>query len=214
MLGLSLVSFAIFPLHKTIQKPLDLKDIYSCTPNILEYSTTDLDAIKDLNSQLGLTLPLDQIESIAKSIDNIAYYAGMHSRINIEYCDVYTNDHSDDLFTSLRNYLNKNSYYYEYGSINDFINFLNQKFPLLKLGMFDLKFNSVFIRTTFCNAAITQSRFYLAIAPDVSGNIPRRITLITLRLVNNNDSTHVQKGVRNLIETGHYFKEMFACNGR
>ncbi|BDQ04539.1 MAG: hypothetical protein KatS3mg084_0057 [Candidatus Dojkabacteria bacterium] len=214
MLGITLVSFAIFPLQKTVQKTLDLKDLHSCIPHILEYSSNDLDSIQDLNSQLELNLPLDQIQNLAKNIDTIANYVGMYTKINIEYCDIYTTDQSNDLFTELRNYLKTNSYYYEYGSINDFINSLNQNFPLLKLGMFDLKFNSLFIRTTTCNTPITQSRLYLAIAPDVPENTPKRITLITLKLVNNNDSSTIQQGIRNLIETGHYFKEMFTCHGQ
>lgn len=107
-LGLSLLSFAIFPLQNTDQKILNLKELFSCTPNSLEYSTNDLDSIQDLNSQLDLNLPLDQIQNLARNIDNIANYAGMYSRINIEYCDVYTIDKSNDLFTELKNYLNTN----------------------------------------------------------------------------------------------------------
>lgn len=203
--------FAIYPLKIEPRKNLSLNEILFCTPISYKYSYENLtnSQQEEIKNSISTKLPIEQIKNFLGSIDTIAAYVGMKPVLKIDFCDIQGTE--GEILTRITDYLKSYAGYYEYGSLNEFVTSIND-LPFFKITNFEINIGSAFARTKYCNASILNSKLHLFITVESPISSYKRLVLFTVELFPLQIQRIEQKLLKNLIETGNYFKSMLNCN--
>lgn len=205
--------FAIYPLKIGPRKSLSLDEMFSCTTTSARYTYEDLTNQKqeEIKNSIGPKLPITQIKNLLANINGTASYVGMQSSIRIDFCDIQGSE--NEILKKVTDYLKNYGKYYEYGALNEFVARIND-LPFAQVSNFEMNINSAFARTTYCNVSIVESKLHLFLTLDPGISSYKRVVLFTVELLPIENPKIERKVLRNLIETGNFFKTRLNCDGR
>jgi len=212
ILAVSVGYLGFFPVEIATQPDLNLKSLISCNTSTASYGMSDLtqEKVNDLKSKTGPNAPIELIRDFMGSIDSVTQNIGSSPQLNVQYCDVQ--QLSKEVLTKINAELTNQKKYYEFGQFNDFVKSVND-LPFAKLSNVEVKIDSTFARTNYCNSPITKSKMYLFTVVDSGIQNIRRAMMFQINIVESSNAKQWQKFVRNLATSGQYFKSQVNCNG-
>ena len=200
------------PVQFPTQEKLTVTQILNCqsTKETYEYSSFSDEKVKSLTNILGETSPVQIVKDLAGTIDSAAKTGGSKTFINIEYCNVSTT--ISETLDKVNSNLKSKEKYYEYGTIEKFVNDFNQ-LPFAKLTNINVDVQSTFARTKVCNKPVNKSEFYIFTVAGSNASSQTQVALFDIELKSNTSASMTDKFIGNLITSGHYFKANYSCNG-
>lgn len=200
------------PIEYPAQQKLETSDLLNCQTSNKTYTPAQLDQteINKLKTELGEALPVELVKDLANTIESVSNSIGATTEISIDSCD--TNQKSTDVINEINSKLNVRKSFYEYGTLEQFVNNFNQ-LPYAKLTNIQINVASTFARSNICNKAINKTDLYLFTALDSNLSDNSKVILFNIRVKPKTDTSIYEKIMSNIIISGHYFKARFTCNG-
>lgn len=213
LLAVTVGYFGFYPIDYPTQPELNLKSLISCNTTSSHFGMGDLtqDKISDLKSKTGPNAPIELIRDFMNSIDSVTQNIGSSPELNVQYCDVQ--QLSKEVLTKINTELTSKKPYYEFGEFNDFVKSVND-LPFAKLSNIEVKIDSTFARTNYCNSPITKGKLYLFTVVDSNVQNVRKAMMFQINIVESKSSQQWQKFVRNITTSGQYLKAQIKCNGQ
>ncbi len=202
---------AVRPLSVEAVDPLDLTGVLQCQATKFNLSDTlsNNSEFDKLKQTLGANSPIELVNQFTQTLATVTKSVATKPELSVSYCT--TPDSNAKTLEKVKAFMQTQKKNYTYGSLADYIGKLNQ-LPFAKVATnFELNVPSVFVRSTYCNAPLNKSDFY--IFTNIGSGAQNIAIMFNIHLVPDISAPQSSVYTSNIIQSAQYIKKQIYCNG-